>query len=73
MSGSAINRNPGADLLRSGTLVRAPGEGEPPQPSVRQCTQSRQADRLRVQGFNATLRRVLVMVISIRGFVEACR
>ena len=45
MSGSAINRNPGADLLRSGTLVRAPGEGEPPQPSVRQCTQSRQADR----------------------------
>jgi hypothetical protein len=30
-------------------------------------------DRLRDQGFNATLRRVLVMVISIRGFVEACR
>ena len=31
------------------------------------------AERLRVQGFNATPRRVLVMVISIRVFVEACR
>ena len=30
-------------------------------------------DRLRVQVVNATLRRVLVMVISIRGFVEVFR
>ena len=30
-------------------------------------------DRLRVQELNATLRRVLVMVISIRGSVEAVR